>query len=149
MIRKLEDLPPHLRAQAEKQLGMAKDAPKKKGRRTVSQILVDQAKKKPKRNKYGAIKTKVDGIIFDSKREAKRYTVLKRMEADGDISNLTLQVPYQITINGVKVCKYVSDFEYVRNGEKVVEDCKGMRTAVYRLKKKLMKAVHGIEIEES
>lgn len=100
------------------------------------------------RAKYRNKKTVVDGIKFDSQREATRYSVLKIMQAAGVISDLRLQVPYTITINGLKICKYVADFVYIDNGREVVEDVKGMKTPTYNLKKKLMKAVHGIEIQE-
>ena len=100
------------------------------------------------RAKYRNKKTVVDGIKFDSQREATRYSVLKIMQAAGVISDLRLQVPYVMTVNGLKICKYVADFVYVDRGREVVEDVKGMKTPTYNLKKKLMKAVHGIEIQE-
>lgn len=100
------------------------------------------------RAKYLNKKTVVDGIKFDSKREATRYSVLKIMQAAGIISDLRLQVPYVINVNGLKICKYVADFVYIDKGREVVEDVKGMKTPTYNLKKKLMKAVHGIEIQE-
>lgn len=100
------------------------------------------------RAKYRNRKTVVDGIKFDSQREATRYSVLKIMQAAGVISDLRLQVPYVITVNGLKVCKYVADFVYVDKGREVVEDVKGMKTPTYNLKKKLMQAVYGIEIQE-
>lgn len=99
-------------------------------------------------NKYRNKKTVVDGIKFDSQREATRYSVLKIMQAAGVISDLRLQVPYVINVNGLKICKYVADFVYIDRGREVVEDVKGMKTPTYNLKKKLMKAVHGIEIQE-
>lgn len=66
----------------------------------------------------------------------------------GLISNLRLQVPYQITVNGMKVCKYVADFVYEDKGVEIVEDVKGMKTPIYNLKKKLMKAVFGVVVSE-
>jgi hypothetical protein len=101
------------------------------------------------RSKYGAKKTVVDGITFDSQAEATRYGVLKVIQASGLITGLRLQVPYQITVNGKKVCRYVADFVYIENGKEVVEDVKGMKTPVYNLKKKLMEAVLGVVIFES
>lgn len=102
-----------------------------------------------KRSKYGAKKTVVDGITFDSMAEATRYGVLKVIQSAGLIRNLRLQVPYEITVNGQKVCRYVADFVYEENNKEVVEDVKGMKTPVYNLKKKLMKAVFGVVIFES
>lgn len=100
-------------------------------------------------NKYRNVKTTLYGITFDSKREASRYADLRLLQQGGAISDLRTQVPYDLTVNGVKVCKYIADFVYMRGDEQVVEDSKGMKTAVYNLKKKLMKAVHGIVVEES
>lgn len=102
-----------------------------------------------KRSKYGAKKTVIDGITFDSQAEAARYGVLKIVQVSGLITDLRLQVPYQITVNGKKVCRYVADFVYSENGKEVVEDVKGMKTPVYNLKKKLMEAVFGVVIFES
>ncbi len=102
-----------------------------------------------KRSKYGAKKTVVDGITFDSQAEATRYGVLKVIQSAGLITDLRLQVPYQITVNGKRVCRYVADFVYIENGKEVVEDVKGMKTPVYNLKKKLMEAVFGVVILET
>ena len=124
-------------------------------------------------NKYKAVKTTIDGITFDSKREAKRYTELKLLEKAGHITHLELQPEYQITINGAKICKYKADFRYftVRQenreqytnskgewqtptitGDKegqIVEDTKGFKTPIYRLKKKLVEACYpGTQIKE-
>ena len=100
------------------------------------------------RPKYGNKKTIVDGFKFDSMREAARYGSLKILKAAGLISNLRLQVSYTIMINEIKVCRYVADFVYIERGREVVEDVKGMKTPIYNLKKKLMKAVLGITISE-
>ena len=99
--------------------------------------------------KYGAIKTVVDGITFASKKEAKRYTELKLLEREGEISRLELQPRYDITINGVKVCTYVGDFRYFTKAKQVLEDCKGFKTPLYRLKAKLVRALYNVEILES
>jgi hypothetical protein len=102
-----------------------------------------------RRSKYGNKKTVVDGIKFDSMAEATRYSVLKILQASGLISSLRLQVPYAITVNGRKICRYVADFVYIEDGKEVVEDVKGMKTPVYNLKKKLMEAVFGVVILET
>lgn len=91
----------------------------------------------------------VDGRTFDSKAEARRYLELKKLQASGVISGLRLQVRFPLSVNGVTVGKYVADFVYIRDGRRVVEDVKGMRTAVYKLKCRLMLAVFGIEILET
>lgn len=99
-------------------------------------------------SKYRAIRTEVDGIKFDSKREAKRYGVLRIMERAGLISGLECQVKYPITVNGKLICTYICDFKYLEKGSVIIEDVKGVRTPIYKLKKKLMEAVHGIIIKE-
>jgi hypothetical protein len=102
-----------------------------------------------RRSKYGAKKTVVDGIKFDSMAEAARYGALKIIQSAGLISDLRLQVPYVITVNGKKICRYVADFVYIENGKEVVEDVKGIKTPVYNLKKKLMEAMFGVVILET
>ena len=101
------------------------------------------------RNKYGAKKTVVDGIKFDSKAEARRYGHLKLLERVGDISNLELQPKYELMIKGIKVGFYKADFRYMQDGQLIVEDVKGMKTPIYNLKKKIIKAIYGIEILET
>lgn len=86
---------------------------------------------------------------FASKKEAKRHGELVLLEKAKAISNLQIQVPYDIIVNDVKVCRYIADFRYIERGELVVEDCKGYRTPIYRLKAKLMRAVHGVKIKET
>lgn len=98
--------------------------------------------------KYKNIKTEVDGIRFDSKKEATRYGQLKIMQQCGLIHDLKLQVSYPLVVQGVKIATYRADFVYTEGIKGVTEDVKGMRTPVYNLKKKLMKALYGIEIKE-
>ena len=99
--------------------------------------------------KYRNIKTAVDGVVFDSQKEARRYGELRLMERAGQIHDLALQPRFPIVINGVKVCTYVADFSYHdQQDRKFYEDVKGMLTPMYRLKKKLVKAVYGVEITE-
>jgi hypothetical protein len=99
-------------------------------------------------SKYGAIKTEIDGVIFASKREAKRYSELKLAERNGDISNLELQPKFPLIVNGKKIATYIADFRYTEHGQVVIEDAKGFRTAVYRLKKKMVEAQYDVEIIE-
>lgn len=102
-------------------------------------------------NKYKAIRTTVDGITFDSKGEARRYQELLLLQRAKVISGLERQKAYLLEINGVKLGKYIADFCYREGPKAVVEDFKSpaSMTPVYRLKKKLMKALHGIEIFET
>ena len=101
------------------------------------------------RNKYRAIKTIVDDITFDSKKEAKRYSQLKLMLKAKAIFDLKLQPKFDLIINDIKIGFYKADFEYIENGKRVVEDVKGMKTPIYNLKKKMIKAIYGIDIFET
>jgi|GEM_PF-862850 len=87
-----------------------------------------------------------DGIVFDSKGEMLRWLDLKLLERAGDISKLRHHVLYPLIVNGIKITDYEADFVYEEGGLEVVEDFKGVRTDVYRLKERLMKAVWGIDI---
>lgn len=101
-------------------------------------------------SKFGAVKTTVDGIEFDSKAEARRYGELKLLERAGKIKNLERQPRYDLEVNGVKIGFYKADFRYwdQATSQHVVEDVKGMRTPVFAIKAKLMKALHRVEIVE-
>lgn len=101
-----------------------------------------------KRPKYNNIKTEVDGVLFDSKKEARRYCELKILVKSGQISGLELQPRFECVVNGKKVCRYIADFAYIQGGAMVYEDVKGMKTPIYRLKKKLVEALHGVVIVE-
>lgn len=100
-------------------------------------------------SKFGSVKTKIDGITFDSKREAARYADLKLLLKAGQITDLELQVDYPMIVNKRKICSYFVDFRYKENGKIVCEDVKGLRLPVYRLKAKLMRACYGIEVYET
>lgn len=106
------------------------------------------------RSKFGAVRTKVDGISFASKKEAKRYGELKILERAGEITDLKLQPRYPLVVNGMKVCTYVADFLYHNTfrgatmAQPIVEDAKGFKTPEYKLKAKLFLALHGFPITE-
>ena len=108
------------------------------------------------RNKYGNRKIEYEGKVFDSKREAMRYKELLTLLRAGKIHDLQTQVKFTLIPsqrrNGKVVereCAYYADFVYRdENGNKVVEDTKGMRTKDYVIKRKLMLFVHDIEIQE-
>jgi hypothetical protein len=112
-------------------------------------------KPQPSYSKYRAIRTEVDGISFASKREAKRYSELKMLERAKVIKDLQLQVRYPLEVNGVKITTYIGDFSYLENDKFIVEDAKGFYrtkdpiTRLYDVKKRLMLALHGIEIRET
>lgn len=104
----------------------------------------------PKRgSKYKNQETVVNNIKFDSKREAARYRILRLLEIAEKILDLRTQQRFEIKVNNQLIGHYVADFTYWEDGSLVVEDAKGVRTDMYRWKKKLMKAVHGIEIKET
>lgn len=97
-----------------------------------------------KESKYHAKKTEVDGITFDSQKEGRQWKELCLLEAGGSISNLRRQVAFElqpkyITKDGRKICPitYVADFVYEKDGVTYVQDSKGMRTDVYKLKRKM------------
>lgn len=98
--------------------------------------------------KYGNVKTRVGGLLFDSKAEARRYEQLLLLQRAREISDLDCQPRFDLAINGVKLGFYKGDFSYLdlRSGQRVVEDVKGVRTPIFNLKAKLVKALHGINI---
>ena len=108
-----------------------------------------------KLGKYKNRKLTIDGEVFDSQKEARRYRDLALLQRTGQISDLKRQVRYELIptqrIGGKvveKSCVYIADFVYTENGETVVEDTKGFRTKDYIIKRKLMLHVHGIRIKE-
>jgi hypothetical protein len=125
---------------------LAPGAPQRAGRVSPDPI----APTKPLRSKYGNQPVEYDGRRFASKRERDRYYMLKRREQAGEIIGLECQVRFKLSIGSQHICDYIADFRYgIRaTGEIVIEDAKGVRTPVYRLKAKLMRACHGIEVQE-
>jgi hypothetical protein len=104
---------------------------------------------KKRGNKYHAKQKTVDNIRFDSKKEAARYQDLKLLEHAQSITGLRCQVWFTMLVNNILVCRYRADFCYIEDGKEIVEDCKGFRTDSYKIKAKLMHAVHGIIIRET
>lgn len=129
----LADLSPKAQAQAVKQIG---------GKSIFSRA---------KGHKYNAVPTEVDGRKFASNSEAMRYCQLKMMQDARLISDLLLQVPYDLKIGDITIGRWVADFVYMDNTLKrrVVEDRKGFRTPLYRWKKKHFEAQYGIKILET
>lgn len=103
---------------------------------------------RPRPNKYGAVKTTVDNIRFDSKRESERYSELKLLFKNGHIHNLEIQPRFDFKIDGKHMFTYRGDFAYFDGDRRIIEDCKGVRTAVYKLKKKLIEAQFKIKVTE-
>lgn len=100
-------------------------------------------------NKYHAKKVTLDGHTFPSHAEAARYLELQLLERAGQISGLELQPKFKLKVKGTIIGTYIADFRYTENGQVIVEDVKGMKTPVYNLKKKLLKAIYGITILET
>lgn len=103
-----------------------------------------------KRTKYGNRKCQYRGETFDSEGERGRWIELALMQHGGFITDLRRQVRYEINVNRMYICSYVADFVYVKDGQMVIEDykSKATRTPVYMLKKRLIRAVFGLEIRE-
>lgn len=100
--------------------------------------------KKP--TKYGNVRTVLDGITFDSRKEATRYLTLKALLKAGQITNVAVHPRFPLVVEGKKICDYVADFSYqeMPSGKTIVEDVKGVITPVAKLKIKLMLAIHDI-----
>ena len=108
-----------------------------------------------RQSKYHSRKVTVDGITFDSVKEAKRWRELSLLERAGVIQNLQRQVKIELIPSqriGGKVVEraasYVADFVYEQDGQTVWEDTKGFKTKDYILKRKLALFMHGIRIKE-
>ena len=158
MAMSLSDLPPHMQKQA---LRIIAEEDKMRSQQAVN--VSDDILEKEKPSKYRAKKvttTLPDGTVhvFDSMKEFARYEELLLMQQAGEISGLEIQktfvlLPKQKTPDGraVREVRYLADFVYTnKQGELVVEDVKSpaTKTQVYKLKKKLMLYVHGIDIKE-
>ena len=118
-------------------------------------------------SKYHSKKIEVDGMTFDSRKEYRRWCELSLLERAGKITDLQRQIeyvliptqyePHTVGKNGAlkrgkvieRECSYRADFVYYENGNLVVEDVKGFKTADYKIKKKLLLWVHGIRIKET
>lgn len=109
-----------------------------------------------RKNKYGAEPVTVEGIRFDSKREANRYLELRLLQRAGQISDLRCQVPVELMGQGGPLLtetgrqmRYVADFTYFDRaaGVTVIEDAKGTKPAAYKVKKAVVEAM-GLEIRE-
>jgi len=107
-------------------------------------------------SKYHSTPTEVNGIRFDSKREANRWAELRLMERAGKIQKLKRQVKYLLIPSQYRDGKciereasYIADFVYIKDGHLVVEDCKGFRTPEYKLKRKLMLERYDIRLVET
>lgn len=139
--RNLTSVPKHKRGQA---LAVAKA-------KKTAQLLAELAAP-PKRNKFNSKRTQLDGIWFDSKREAELYAQFKVMEKAGHIANFEVHPSFALEVNGVVIGKATLDFAYVdtRTGQKHVVDVKSEATARSRefvRTRKHLRAQYGFDVE--
>jgi hypothetical protein len=121
-------------------------------KRTKTNQLYAELVAKPKGNKFGAKKVKLDGHSFDSQYEAKIYSEFKLLQRAGRISGLEVHPKFPLSVNGVEIASYKADFRYIEAKDNSVHvvDVKSPPTAKKRdfvLIRKLMRAVHGIDVE--
>ena len=106
----------------------------------------------PQKRKYRNEPVVQDGERFDSKKEAARYAELQVLERAGAISGLRLKPKYEFVHNGVRIGAFTPDYEYVEDGQLIVEDTKSpstRRETSYRLRKKMLKAFFGLDVRET
>jgi hypothetical protein len=124
---------------------------------TLSAAEYREMAEKPRRSKYNVGRSKediaartMDGIVFDSAAECRRYGQLKLLEKSGFIKRMELQPKFEFELNGRKIFSYLADFRYHEGQSIKVEDVKSKptKTAVYRLKKKIIEEVYSIDIIE-
>ena len=107
------------------------------------------------RSKYHNKKIQTKDGTFDSVREYSRWCELKLLQRAGQIKDLTRQQRFEVIpkqkygTQTIRATYYIADFVYTKNGKTVVEDCKGVKTEVYKIKKKLMLQKYGVMIEET
>lgn len=126
------------------------------GRATLNEMRDKPAERKKRDSKYGNTQVVDAGIKFDSKAEHKRWEYLVMLEKAGEIRDLKLQVPFLLIPSQVRPSgglerptTYLADFSYLtKDGVTVVEDVKGVVTPEFRLKRKLMLFIHGVEVKE-
>ncbi len=102
-------------------------------------------------SKMGNLHTRLEGYTFDSIREAERYTYLNLRLLAKEITRLAVHPRFPLFVNDVKIGWYEADFLYKEIGNLIVEDVKSEYTRklpLYQMKKALMKAVYGIEVQE-
>lgn len=100
-------------------------------------------------SKFGSIPVVIDNVRFASKLEGQRYEYLKMLLRTRIITDLELQPVYELSVNGRRIGEYRADFRYkAQDGKVTVEDSKGVRTALYKWKKKHVEAQYQIRIIE-
>lgn len=101
-------------------------------------------------NKFGAKRVELDGHVFDSKIEAKRYQDLKLVEKIGQLNDLKVHTRWPLSVGGILIGHYESDFDYSDSAvdHRVVEDVKGCKTPLYLWKRRHFEAQYGFAITE-
>ena len=138
----IDAFPPHIQQQINRQFA---------SKTRMEEIAEEENVEK--KSKYSSAKTDIDGIRFDSKKEAEFYAELKLREKVGEISHLRLQPRYLLQEafkhegKQYREIEYVADFEYIENGVTVVVDVKGFRPAVYMIKRKLFLYKYGDKVK--
>jgi hypothetical protein len=110
-----------------------------------------------KASKYRNVKVEFEGNVFDSKREANRWIMLRGAAMRGEITDLRRQTPFDLTtiLRGnpergfQSVGKYIADFTYYEKGQYIVEDAKGAKTDIYKWKKRHFEIEYGFKIRET
>jgi len=109
--------------------------------------LAQQAWKQQRRpQKFGAVPVVTPEGRFASQREHQHWCISKLRERAGEIRNLERQVRFRLEINCVHICDYIADEAYFEGEKRVVVDVKGVETPEFKLKRKLMLAIYGIEV---
>lgn len=116
----------------------------------ISNSSTGSLRKFPKRkNKYNNLLTEYNGVKYHSRLEAKYAALLDIRQKAKEVENIKRQERFPLEVNGEKIGTYVADFSFFDKVKKVnrVVDIKGVETDLFKIKKKLMKAVHGIDVE--
>lgn len=118
---------------------------KKRTSNSKSSMSIDEYRRLTKsqgRSKYNNVKTLYNGVLYDSKKEAERARELDLLVSIGKVTELQRQVKIPLMVGDKKIGNYIADFVYYDNylSKKVIEDVKGVQTAVFKLKKKILEA---------
>ncbi len=118
-----------------------------------ARLLLNQPKKK--RGRYKVVppeRRTMDGVVFDSEAEMKRFADLQMLERAGEISDLRRQISYDIEINGQHFCTYTSDHEYLdKTGTPIIEEFKtefSKREQAYSLRRRAFELYHNLKVTE-
>lgn len=118
----------------------------------LNEFRFSKGKKKSRFQPVEPARRTMDGILFASQKEMKRYAELKMLVRAGEITELSTQPKFEIDANGEHFCTYTADFSYIeKDGTHVVEEVKSTGTAkdaAYKLRKKAAEIAFGIKVRE-